>query len=161
MSSLKIALFPGSFDPFHNGHLEIVERASQLFDKVVVAAMRNPQKAGPLFSLHERESMIEKSVAHIGNVEIVGLSTLVVTLAQEMGASVIIRGLRAVSDFENELQMAQMNRELSGIDTVFIPTSAEYSFLASRLLREVWHYGGDVSSMVPPPVASALAESMR
>ncbi len=156
-----IALFPGSFDPFHNGHLEIVERASQLFDRVVVAAMRNPQKAGPLFSLQEREAMIEKSVAHIGNVEIVGLSTLVVSLAKEMGASVIIRGLRAVSDFENELQMAQMNRVLSGIDTVFIPTSAEYSFLASRLLREVWHYGGDVSSMVPPPVASALAESVR
>ncbi len=156
-----IALFPGSFDPFHNGHLEIVERASQLFDKVVVAAMRNPQKAGPLFSLEEREAMIEKSVAHINNVEIVGLSTLVVTLARELGASVIVRGLRAVSDFENELQMAQMNRQLSGIDTVFIPTSAEFSFLASRLLREVWHYGGDVSSMVPPPVALALAESAR
>lgn len=156
-----VALFPGSFDPFHNGHLEIVERASQLFDKVVVAAMRNPQKAGPLFSLEEREVMIKKSVAHIGNVEIVGLSTLVVTLANELGASVIIRGLRAVSDFENELQMAQMNRELSGIDTVFIPTSAEFSFLASRLLREVWHYGGDVSSMVPSPVAMALAESAR
>ncbi len=156
-----VALFPGSFDPFHNGHLEIVERASQLFDRVVVAAMRNPQKAGPLFSLQAREAMIEKSVAHIDNVEIVGLSTLVVTLAKEMGASVIIRGLRAVSDFENELQMAQMNRELSGIDTVFIPTSAEFSFLASRLLREVWHYGGDVSSMVPPPVAIALAESVR
>lgn len=156
-----VALFPGSFDPFHNGHLEIVERASQLFDRVVVAAMRNPQKAGPLFSLPAREAMIEKSVAHIDNVEIVGLSTLVVTLAKEMGASVIIRGLRAVSDFENELQMAQMNRELSGIDTVFIPTSAEFSFLASRLLREVWHYGGDVSSMVPPAVAMALAESVR
>lgn len=123
--------------------------------------MRNPQKAGPLFTLEEREAMIEKSVAHISNVEIVGLSTLVVTLATELGASVIVRGLRAVSDFENELQMAQMNRELSGIDTVFIPTSAEFSFLASRLLREVWHYGGDVSSMVPPPVAMALAESAR
>jgi len=158
---LKVALFPGSFDPFHNGHLEIVERASRLFDRVVVAAMRNPQKAGPLFALEQREAMIEKSVAHIDNVEIVGLSTLVVTLAKEMRASVIIRGLRAVSDFENELQMAQMNRELSGIDTVFIPTSAEFSFLASRLLREVWHYGGDVSSMVPPPVAIALAESVR
>lgn len=158
---MKIALFPGSFDPFHNGHLEIVERASKLFDKVVVAAMRNPQKAGPLFSLEERHHLIEKSISHIENVEIVGLSTLVVTLARELGASVIIRGLRAVSDFENELQMAQMNRELSGIDTVFIPTSAEFSFLASRLLREVAAYGGDVSSMVPPAVAMALTKNVK
>lgn len=158
---MKIALFPGSFDPFHNGHLEIVERASKLFDKVVVAAMRNPQKAGPLFSLDERQHLIEKSICHIENVEIVGLSTLVVTLASELGASVIIRGLRAVSDFENELQMAQMNRELSGIDTVFIPTSAEFSFLASRLLREVAAYGGDVSSMVPPAIAIALAKNVK
>lgn len=161
MRSLKVALFPGSFDPFHNGHLEIVERASRLFDKIVVAAMRNPQKAGPLFSLEERQKLIEMSVAHIPNVEIVSLSTLVVTLANELGASVIIRGLRAVSDFENELQMAQMNRELSGIDTVFIPTSAEFSFLASRLLREVAAYGGDVTSMVPGPIAVALASKVR
>lgn len=154
------ALFPGSFDPFHNGHLEIVERSSRLFDKVVVAAMRNPQKAGPLFTLEERKKLIEKSIAHVGNVEIVGLSTLVVNLARELGASVIIRGLRAVSDFENELQMAQMNRELSGIDTVFIPTSAEYSFLASRLLREVASFGGDVSGMVPAPVAAALTKNL-
>lgn len=158
---MKIALFPGSFDPFHNGHLEIVERSSQLFDKVVVAAMRNPQKAGPLFSLEERQKLIEESVNHIGNVEIVSLSTLVVTLARELGASVIIRGLRAVSDFENELQMAQMNRELSGIDTVFIPTSAEYSFIASRLLREVASYGGDVTSMVPTPISVALTSKIR
>lgn len=161
MRSLKVALFPGSFDPFHNGHLEIVERASRLFDKIVVAAMRNPQKAGPLFSLEERQKLIEMSTAHIPNVEIVSLSTLVVTLANQLGASVIIRGLRAVSDFENELQMAQMNRELSGIDTVFIPTSAEFSFLASRLLREVAAYGGDVTSMVPGPIAVALASKVR
>lgn len=155
-----VALFPGSFDPFHNGHLEVVERASRLFDKVIVAAMRNPQKAGPMFPLEERQTLIEKSIAHIGNVEIVALSTLVVNLANEVGASVIVRGLRAVSDFENELQMAQMNRELSGIDTVFIPTSAEFSFLASRLLREVAAFGGDVSSMVPPAVAIALAKNV-
>lgn len=158
---MKIALFPGSFDPFHNGHLEIVERSSRLFDKVVVAAMRNPQKAGPLFTLEERQKLIEESVKHIANVEIVSLSTLVVTLARELGASVIIRGLRAVSDFENELQMAQMNRELSGIDTVFIPTSAQYSFIASRLLREVASYGGDVTSMVPTPISVAFASKIR
>lgn len=153
---MKKALFPGSFDPFHKGHLEVVERASELFDQVVVAAMRNPQKATPMFDLEERKSLIEQSVAHLGNVEIVSLSTLVVDLAEALDATVIVRGLRAVSDFESELQMAQMNRQLSGIDTVFIPTSSEFSFVASKLLREVAQYGGDVSSMVPEPVAKAF-----
>ncbi len=150
------ALYPGSFDPFHNGHVEIVERASVLFDSVVVAAMRNPQKADPLFSLEERQEMIVEAVCHIKNVEVVSLSTLVVDLANKLGASVIVRGLRVVSDFEVELQMAQMNRKLSDIDTVFIPTSAEYSFLASKLLREVASFGGNVSAMVPKMVADAL-----
>ncbi|NNN16181.1 MAG: pantetheine-phosphate adenylyltransferase [Acidimicrobiaceae bacterium] len=150
------ALYPGSFDPFHNGHVEIVERAAALYDVVVVAAMRNPQKAGPLFSLEERKEMIESAISHVHNVEVVSLSTLVVDLARALGAGVIVRGLRVVSDFEAELQMAQMNRRLSGIDTVFIPTSAEFSFLASKLLREVSSFGGDVSSMVPKVVADAL-----
>ena len=150
------ALYPGSFDPFHNGHVEIVERASLLFDSVVVAATRNPQKADPLFSLEERQEMIVEAVRHIKNVEVVSLSTLVVDLAFSLGASVIVRGLRVVSDFEVELQMAQMNRKLSDIDTVFIPTSAEYSFLASKLLREVASFGGNVTAMVPKVVADAL-----
>ena len=153
---MRIALFPGSFDPFHNGHLEVVERASKLFDSVVVAAMCNPQKATALFHLEERKELIEKSVAGLDNVKIMSLSSLVVDLAKEIGATVIIRGLRAVSDFENELQMAQMNRQLSGIDTVFIPTTSQYSFLASKLLREVASYGGDVSTMVPEPIARAI-----
>lgn len=152
------ALFPGSFDPFHNGHLEIVERASLLFDTLVVAAMRNPQKASAMLDLEERQGLIEASVSHLKNVEIVSLSTLVVSLARDLGVGVIVRGLRAVSDFESELQMAQMNHELSGIDTVFIPTSAEHSFLASRLLREVASYGGDISSMVPSAVAKQLSK---
>ncbi|CAG4904337.1 MULTISPECIES: pantetheine-phosphate adenylyltransferase [Acidithrix] len=158
---MRVALFPGSFDPFHNGHMEVVERGSRLFDKVVVAAMRNPQKASALFNLSERQELIEASVSHLDNVEIVALSTLVVNLAEEIGANVIIRGLRAVSDFENELQMAQMNRQLSGIDTIFIPTSSEYSFLASRLLREVASYGGNVSKMVPEPIANAILAKFR
>ena len=119
--------------------------------------MRNPQKASALFNLEERKELIEMAVGHRSNIEIVGLSSLVVQLAREIGASVIIRGLRAVSDFENELQMAQMNRQLSGIDTLFIPTSSIYSFVASRLLREVALYGGDVSGFVPAPIASAIA----
>jgi pantetheine-phosphate adenylyltransferase len=152
------ALYPGSFDPFHNGHLEIVERAARLFDRVIVAAMRNPQKGEPLFSLEERKKMIEESVAHLPNVEIDSFSSLVVDLARKVGATAIVKGLRAVSDFENELQMAQMNHALSGIDTLFIPSASSHSFIASKLLREVNRFGGDVTSMVPAPVARRLED---
>lgn len=156
-----VALFPGSFDPFHNGHLEVVERGSLLFSEIVVAAVRNPQKSEPLFSLEERREMLEESVAHLANVRIVSMSTLVVDVAREVGAAVIVKGLRAVSDFENELQMAQMNRQLSGIETVFLPTEATHSYLGSRLIREVVRYGGDVTALVPPPVALRLKERYR
>jgi len=155
---VTVALIPGSFDPFHNGHLEVVERAGRLFDDVVVATLRNPQKAEPLFNLAEREEMLKEALAHLPNVRIVSVSKLVVDVAQDVGASAIVKGLRAVSDFENELQMAQMNRQLSGIDTLFLPTSSTSSFLSSRLLREVARFGGDVSGMVPKPVALRLQE---
>jgi len=158
---MRRALFPGSFDPFHNGHLEVVERASRLFDEVVVAAMRNPQKAGPLFSLEERMDLVRLAVEGMQNVTVVALASLVVDLAREVEANVIVRGLRAVSDFEIELQMAQMNRELSGIDTLFVPTSSEYSYLSSKLIREVAAYGGNVSSLVPKAVDVALRERSR
>jgi pantetheine-phosphate adenylyltransferase len=155
---VKVALFPGSFDPFHNGHLEVVERASRLFDEVVVAALRNPQKNEPLFDLDERKEMLEEAVEHLDMVRIVSVSTLVVNVARDVGASAIVKGLRAVSDFENELQMAQMNRQLSGVETIFIPTSSAHSFIASKLLREVARFGGDVSSFVPASVHKRLIE---
>ena len=155
---MRIALIPGSFDPVHNGHLEVIERASRLFDEVVVATLRNPQKSEALFDLDERQEMLVESLAHLVNVRIVSVATLVVNVAQDVGASAIVKGLRAVSDFENELQMAQMNKQLSGVETLFIPTSSAHSFIASRLLREVARFGGDVTSFVPHVVAHRLKE---
>jgi pantetheine-phosphate adenylyltransferase len=158
---LTIALLPGSFDPFHNGHLEVVERASKLFDEIVVASLRNPQKGEPLFPIEERQQMVAECTAHLGNVRIVAMSSLVVDLARQLGATVIVKGLRAVSDFEAELQMAQMNRQLSGIETLFLPTGSQHAYLSSRLIREIARYGGDVSAFVPEPVNRRLKESAR
>ena len=157
---MTVVLYPGSFDPIHNGHVEIVETASRLFDRVVVAAMRNPQKGQTLFTLDERQELIESSLAHLDNVEVTMFSSLVVDLARQVGAHFIVKGLRAVSDFESELQMAQMNRSISGVDTLFIPSASRNSFLASRLIREVARVGGDVSNMVPEPVAQRLAAQL-
>lgn len=153
-------MFPGSFDPFHNGHLEIVETAAKLFDHIVVAPVRNPQKGEPLFTLAERTEMISESVAHLSNVSLDSFSSLVVDLARDLGVDVIIKGLRVASDAEAELQQAQMNKTVSGIETLFIPCSSAYSFIASKYVREFARYGGAdrISSMVPAPVAKRLSE---
>lgn len=150
-------LYPGSFDPVHNGHIEIIETAASLFDEVIVAAMVNTTKDG-VFQLDDREEMLTVSVAHLSNVRVKMFSGLVVDLAQEEDADFIVKGLRAVSDFENELQMAQMNNAASGIHTLFIPSASRSSFLASKFIRDFARWGGDISAMVPEPVAIKLKE---
>jgi pantetheine-phosphate adenylyltransferase len=157
---LRTALFPGTFDPFHNGHLEIVETAARLFDQLVVAPMRNPQKGEPLFSLDQRLGMIADSVSHLPNVSLASFGSLVVDLAREVGADVIVKGLRVASDAESELQQAQMNKAVAGIETLFIPCSSEYTFIASKYVREFARFGGAdrIGSMVPAPVFTKLKE---
>ncbi len=149
-------LYPGSFDPVHNGHVEIVELAAELFDEVIVAAMRNPQKGETLFGMDEREAMLTETFAHLANVKTTMFGDLVVNLARREGADFIVKGLRAVSDFESELQMAQTNRAVAGVHTVFLPSTSARSFIASKYIREIAHFGGDVESMVPPAVAQRL-----
>ena len=157
---MRTALFPGSFDPFHNGHLEIVETAAKLFDHIVVAPVRNPQKGEPLFTLEERRAMIADSVAHVPNVSIDSFSSLVVDLARDLGVDVIVKGLRVASDAEAELQQAQINKAVSGIETLFIPCSSAYSFIASKYVREFARFGGAdrIGAMIPAPVFTKLKE---
>ena len=149
-------LYPGSFDPVHNGHVEMVQTAAGLFDEVVVAALMNPVKGDGLFDLEERMAMLAACFSPLTNVRTTMFDGLVVDLAAEAGADFIIKGLRAVSDFESELQMAQMNAAISGVQTLFLPTASRRSFLASRLIREVARLGGDVNDMVPVPVRTRL-----
>ncbi|MBO9520141.1 MAG: pantetheine-phosphate adenylyltransferase [Nocardioidaceae bacterium] len=154
---MRRAVCPGSFDPVTNGHLDIVARASQLFDEVVVAIGVNKTKASSrLFSAEERMDMLKEAVSGFGNVTVAGFEGLLTTFCEQNDIHAIVKGLRAVSDFDYELQMAQMNSSLAEVETVFIPTSPEYSFLASSLVKEVAMFGGDVSALVPPFVLERL-----
>ena len=141
-------LYPGSFDPFHNGHRELVETAAYLFDEVVVAAIRNPGKDA-LFTLEEREDIIRESLTHLDNVTVMRFAKLVVDVAKEIEADFIIKGLRGTTDFDSEMTQAQVNLNVSGVHTLFIPSATKNSFIASKYVREIARFGGDVSSMVP------------
>jgi pantetheine-phosphate adenylyltransferase len=155
---VAIALVPGTFDPVTFGHVDIVERTARLFDEVVVAAVARPGKVNVLFDAQERRAMLAEVTAHLPNVRVELFGGLLADFAQAQGARAIVKGLRAVSDFDYELQMAQMNHRLSGVETLFMPTAPEHSFLSSSLVREVARFGGEVSSMVPPDVARRLKE---
>ena len=158
---MAIALCPGSFDPVTNGHLDIIERTARHFDEVIVAVIYNPKKTGSLFTHEERQEMLREVTAHLPNIRVESFKGLLVDFAKEQGANAIVKGLRAISDFDYELQMAQMNQRLSGIDTFFISTSPQHSFLSSSLVREVARFGGDVSSMVPKTVVERLVRSFN
>jgi len=149
------AICPGSFDPITYGHLDIIERASALYDEVVVAVLVNQTKSS-LFTVDERMSMIKEVTSQFSNVRVDSWSGLLVEYCKTHGIPAIVKGLRAVSDFEYELQMAQMNHQLAGIETVFISTSPQYSFLRSSLVKEIAKYGGDVSAYIPPTVLKRL-----
>jgi pantetheine-phosphate adenylyltransferase len=153
----RVAVFPGSFDPMTMAHLDVARRAATLFDQLVVGVLHNPKKS-PVFDIEQRVELIRASVADFGsNVRVEAFDGLTVTFAERNGAGFIVRGLRAVSDFEAELQMAHTNRKLErGVDTVFLMTALEFGYLSSTLAKEVAQFGGDVSGMVPPPVAAAL-----
>jgi pantetheine-phosphate adenylyltransferase len=154
-------LYPGSFDPIHHGHVQIVELAVELFGSVVVAAMINPSKVGGAFSLEERMAVISESLAHLPSVEVVHRTGLVVHVAAELDVDFIVKGLRTAGDFEVELQMAQTNEAVTGVRTVFLPTAPAFGFLSSRFIREIAREGGDVSHLVPEPVARRLKDAYQ
>lgn len=150
------AIYPGSFDPFTRGHLDVVERAAAIFDRVLVAVVVNPQKRDPLFALDERERMIRDAIVHLPNVEVDHFRGLLADFVKARNATVIVKGLRVVSDFESEMSTALMNRSLSDVDTVFLPSDPRWSFVSSTLVKEVYNLGGDVAEFVPEAVLRVM-----
>jgi pantetheine-phosphate adenylyltransferase len=158
---MRTAIYPGSFDPLTNGHLDVIQRATKLFDRVVVAVAKSDAKQ-PLFTLEERVELVKTAVRHLPNVEADAFDVLLVDYVEQRGAQAVIRGLRAVSDFEFEFQMALMNRKLNErIETIFMMPKDTYTFLSSRIVKEIARLGGDVSSFVPPHVVDALGTALK
>ena len=158
---MKIAVYPGSFDPATYGHLDVIRRAAVSFDKVIVGVLHNSSKS-PLFSVEERVNILKKATQDIPNVEVRSFSGLAVDFAKECQAHTIVRGLRAITDFEYELQMAQTNRVLApDVDTVFLTTSLEYAYLSSTIMKEVANFGGDLSKFAPREITDAVEEKLK
>ncbi len=155
-----IAVCPGTFDPVTNGHLDIIGRTGRAFDVVIVGVLENPYKQ-PLFEVADRVAMLEEACSDLPNVRVTSFSGLLVDFTQAQGAAVIVKGLRAVSDYEAEIQMAQMNHRLSGVETLSMPTSPNWSFLSSSLVKEVALFGGDVEGLVPDHVKKRLADRLE
>jgi pantetheine-phosphate adenylyltransferase len=158
----RIAVCPGSYDPITNGHVDVITRASLMFDELIVAVVNaSVRKSKSLFSADERIAFIEGATAHLGNVRVEPFSNLVVEFARQRGAKAIVKGLRAISDFEYELEMNQLNRQLaSDVESVYLMASPQYSFLSSSGVKEIATFGGDVSDLVPEPVARRLKEAL-
>lgn len=155
---MKTAIYPGSFDPVTLGHIDVIERASKLFDKLIIGVLNNSAKT-PLFTITEREEMLREVTKDLPNVEVASFGGLTVDFAKECHANAVVRGLRAVSDFEYELQIAQMNHVISEeIDTVFLTTNLNYAYLSSSIVKEVAAYGGDISRFVAPSVEKRIHE---
>ena len=154
------ALYPGTFDPPTNGHIDLIQRGAKLFEHLTVAILNNPLK-DPLFTVEERVEMLKESTAMLANVSVATFDGLMVEFARQQGASAVLRGIRAISDYEYEFQMALMNRRLAPeIETVFLQPAGRYSFVSSRMLKEVFAFGGDVSGLVPPNVLKRLRSRM-
>ena len=156
---MRRCVCPGSFDPVTNGHLDVIERASRLYDEVTVGVFVNRSKTG-LFDVDERIEMLREVTEPLGNVVVDTFNGLIVDYCRSHDIPVIVKGLRAVSDFDYELQMSQMNNRLSGVETLFVATNPEYSFLSSSLIKEIALWGGDVSGLVPEPVLARLADRL-
>ncbi len=155
------AIYPGSFDPVTKGHMDIIERAADIADELIVGVLQNKAKT-PLFSVEERVTMLSEVTKNMKNVKIVPFEGLLIDFAQQMDAKVIVRGLRAITDFEYELQMSQTNRKLnSDVETIFLTTSLDYSYLSSTTVKEVASFGGDISQFVPKFVAGKITEKIR